>query len=91
MPKFNKSFAAVVMAVVSIAASAPDTNKSDLFDQESSSTSVTSNMDDAALPGRSADGTTRKTRITNDQVTGPGTGAVRGGRTGTVADRSNHG
>jgi len=80
MSKFNKSIAAVAMAVASITASAQDTNKSDLFNQESSSTSVTPNMDDATLPGRSADGTTRKTRITNGQVTELGTGAARGGR-----------
>jgi protein involved in polysaccharide export with SLBB domain len=86
MPKFNQSFAAVVMAVASIAASAQDTNKSDLFNQESSSTSVTSNADDATLPARSADGTTRKTRITNDQATELGIGAVRGDR--AVTDRA---
>jgi protein involved in polysaccharide export with SLBB domain len=76
MFKFNKSFAAVVMAVASIAASAQDTNKSDLFNQESSvtSTSATPNMGDAA----GLTGTARKTRITNGQVGDLGAGG-RGG------------
>jgi protein involved in polysaccharide export with SLBB domain len=82
MFKFNKSFAAVVMAVASIAASAQDTNKSDLFNQESSATSVTPNMGDTALPG----GTTRKTRITNGQVSEQGAAAVRAGTSGTDRD-----
>jgi protein involved in polysaccharide export with SLBB domain len=73
---FNQSFAAVVMAVASIAASAQDTNKSDLFNQESSvtSTSATPNMGDAA----GLTGTARKTRITNGQVGDLGAGG-RGG------------
>lgn len=83
MSKFNKSFAAVAMAVASIAASAQDTNKSDLFNQESSTTSATTESSDSTLPGRSTDGTTRKTRITNGQVTELGTGVVRGDRAGT--------
>jgi protein involved in polysaccharide export with SLBB domain len=79
MFKFNKSFAAVVMVVASIAASAQDTNKSDLFNQDSSATSVTPNVGDAALPGGQPGGMTRKTRITNGQVSEPGSGTVRGG------------
>ena len=77
MFKFNKSFAAVAMALTSIAASAQDTNKSDLFNQEpsasASASSVTPNMGDTAL----STGTTRKTRITNSQASELGTGAVR--------------
>jgi protein involved in polysaccharide export with SLBB domain len=79
MFKFNKSFAAAVMAVASIAASAQDTNKSDLFNQESSATSVTPNMGDAALQGGQAGGTMRKTRITNGQVSELGAGTARSG------------
>jgi hypothetical protein len=84
MFKFNKSFAAVAMAVVSIAASAQDTNKSDFFNQESSaaSTSVTSNMGDAAA----SNGTARKIRITNGQVSELGTGVERGETAGTDRD-----
>lgn len=77
MFKFNKSFAAVAMAVVSIAASAQDTNKSDLFNQEPSSTYVTPNMGDAAV----TPGATRKIRITNGQVSEMGSGAARRGTT----------
>ena len=47
MFKFNKSFAAVGMAVACITASAQDTNKSDLFNQESSATSATTDGVDA--------------------------------------------
>lgn len=74
MFKFNKSFAAVAMAAVSIVASAQDTNRSDLFNQDPSATSVTSNAGDAAAGSR----TVRKTVITNDQVTESGMAAVRG-------------
>ena len=65
MFKFTKSFTAVAVALVSIAASAQDTNKSDLFNQESSSTSTydTRNAGDAAI----SSGSVRKTRITNAQ------------------------
>jgi protein involved in polysaccharide export with SLBB domain len=77
MFKFNKSFAAVVMAVASIAASAQDTNKSDLFNQESSftSTSASPNTGDGGL---SNSGTTRKIRIANGQASELGVAAVRG-------------
>jgi protein involved in polysaccharide export with SLBB domain len=80
MFKFNKSFAAVVMAVASIAASAQDTNKSDLFNQESSaiSTSATPNVGDAVLPDGSASGEGRRTRIANGQVGELGAGRTRG-------------
>jgi protein involved in polysaccharide export with SLBB domain len=65
MFKFNKSFAAVVMAIASIAASAQqDSNKSDLFNQESSTSSVTPNMGDAVSATQPA----RKIHITNGQV-----------------------
>jgi protein involved in polysaccharide export with SLBB domain len=78
MFKFNKSFAAVVMAVASIAASAQqDTSKSDLFNQEPSASSVTSatpNLGDVAQPSQP-----RKIRITNGQVSELGGRAVRGG------------
>jgi protein involved in polysaccharide export with SLBB domain len=85
MFKFNKSFAAVVMAVASIAASAQDTNKSDLFNQEPSATSATPNTGDAGLPNGLASGTTRKIRIANGQVSELGVSAVRGST--PVADR----
>ncbi|WP_322403774.1 SLBB domain-containing protein [Massilia luteola] len=76
MFKFNKSFAAVALAVASIAASAQDTNKADLFNQEFSATSMsaTPNMGDAA----GLTGAARKTRITNGQVGDLGAGG-RGG------------
>ena len=71
MFKFNKSLAAVAMAVASFAASAQDTNKSDLFNQEPTATSATSNLGDVALPSGGA----RKVRITNGQVNDVGAGA----------------
>lgn len=78
MFKFNKSFAAAAMAVASIAASAQqDTNRSDLFNQESSASSATfatPNLGDVAQPSQP-----RKIRITNGQVSELGGGAVRGG------------
>jgi protein involved in polysaccharide export with SLBB domain len=88
MFKFNKSLAAVAMAVASFAAAAQDTNKSDLFNQESSttSTSATPNVGDAALLSGSATGTTRKTRITNGQVSELGGSAVRSGNDLTDRD-----
>ena len=85
MFKFNKSFAAVTMAVASIAASAQDTNKSDLFNQETSATSVTPNVGDAASASGLTSGQARKTRITNGQVSELGAGALRGNN--TVTDR----
>ena len=78
MFKFNKSFAAVAMAAASIAAFAQDTNKSDLFNQESSAPSVTQNVGDTSI----ASGGARKIRITNGQVGEVGEGAVRAGRGG---------
>jgi protein involved in polysaccharide export with SLBB domain len=86
MFKFNKSFAAVAMAVASIAAVAQDTNKSDLFNQEpSTSASDTRNAGDAALFDGQSNETARKTRITNGQVSerrfGDNAGAVRYGKT----------
>jgi protein involved in polysaccharide export with SLBB domain len=70
MFKFNKSFAVVAMTVVSVAASAQDTNKSDFFNQDPSktSTSDTRNAGDAAFAAGQGSGTTRKTRITNGQT-----------------------
>jgi protein involved in polysaccharide export with SLBB domain len=68
MFKFNKSFTAVVMAVASIAASAQDTNRSDLFNQELPASSVTPTVGDAASASGSTSGTVRKTRITNGQA-----------------------
>jgi protein involved in polysaccharide export with SLBB domain len=87
MFKFNKSFAAVAMAVASIAASAQDTNKSDLFNQEPSTTSMsgTRNANDATLFDGLSSGPARKTRITNGQASergfGDNVGATRDGRT----------
>jgi protein involved in polysaccharide export with SLBB domain len=84
MFKFTKSFAAVTIAVASIAASAQDTNKSDYFNQESSapSTSATPSMGDAAAPS----GTARKTRITNGQVGELGVAVDRGDTAGADRD-----
>ncbi|WP_229519452.1 polysaccharide biosynthesis/export family protein [Massilia rhizosphaerae] len=79
MFKFNKSFAVVVMAVASIAASAQDTNKSDLFNQEPF---ATSNQGVGALPNGLSGGTARKILITNGQVSELGEGAIRGGAGG---------
>jgi protein involved in polysaccharide export with SLBB domain len=73
MFKFNKSFAAAVMAVASITASAQDTNKSDLFNQDSSAASATPNLGDAAL----SSGGASKRHITNGQGSELGAGADR--------------
>jgi protein involved in polysaccharide export with SLBB domain len=72
MFKFNKSFAAVVMAVASIAASAQDTNKPDLFNQELSAGSVAQNLGDAPVSGGGA----RKILITNGQASEVGAGVA---------------
>ncbi len=74
MFKFNKSFAAVAMAVVSIAASAQDASKSDLFNQEPAATSTMPSLGEVAP---NVEG--RKIRITNGQVSELGAGAMRGG------------
>jgi protein involved in polysaccharide export with SLBB domain len=87
MFKFTKSFAAVAMAVASIAAFAQDTNKSDLFNQEPSTTSAPDarNAGDAAFSDGLSNQTARKTRITNGQVSergfGDNVGTVRYGKT----------
>lgn len=72
MFKFTKSFAAVAMAAASIAASAQDMNKSDLFNQESTSTSSynSGSVGDATFSNGSNSGSSRRTRITNGQVNG---------------------
>jgi len=73
MFKFTKSFAAVAMAAASIAASAQDMNKSDYFNQEqtsSSSYNPGNAAGDAGFSNGANSGTTRKTRITNGQVSG---------------------
>jgi protein involved in polysaccharide export with SLBB domain len=80
MFKFTKSFAAVALAVVSIAASAQSTsyNSSDLFNQDSSSAAATSNapgMREAA----SSSTLSRKLVISNDQVNELGAAAQRNG------------
>lgn len=87
MFKFNKSFAAVAMALASVAASAQDTNKSDLFNQESSaiSTSTAPSMGDAALPNGLGSAVGRRIRITNGQVTEQGAAGARGGN--VMSDR----
>ena len=82
MFKFNKSFAAVAMAVASVAASAQDASKSDLFNQEPATTSTTPSMGDAASAGQA-----RRVRISNGQVGESGPGGVRGGTAAPVADR----
>jgi protein involved in polysaccharide export with SLBB domain len=80
MFKFNKSFAAVALAVASVTASAQDTNKSDLFNQDPTATSATSpvpNLGDAGVSGGPTSGTARKTRITNGSVGDMGADAPR--------------
>lgn len=72
MFKFNKSFAAVAMAVVSVAASAQDTSKSDLFNQEPAATSTTPNLGEVAPTAEA-----RKVRITNNQLSELGAGVPR--------------
>jgi protein involved in polysaccharide export with SLBB domain len=85
MFKFNKSFAAVVMALASIAAFAQqDTNRSDLFNQEpsaTSATSATSNLGEAVQPSEP-----RRIRITNGQVSELGAAAVRDAAGANVTD-----
>jgi protein involved in polysaccharide export with SLBB domain len=49
MFKFNKSFAAAALAVASVVASAQDTNKSDLFNQEAPAAPTTQNASDSAF------------------------------------------
>jgi protein involved in polysaccharide export with SLBB domain len=73
MFKFKTSFAAVTMAVASIAASAQETPKSDLFNQEAS-TPVTPNAGDSISV---ANQPARKIRITNSQVSELGAPATR--------------
>jgi len=80
MFKFTKSFAAVVLAAVSIAASAQSTsnNSPDLFNQDAPSAAATSNapgMRDAS----SSSALSRKLVISNDQVTELGSAAQRNG------------
>jgi protein involved in polysaccharide export with SLBB domain len=82
MFKFNKSFAAVALAVASVAASAQNTSKSDLFNQEPVATSRTLNVGDDAATDE-----TRRIRITNSQVSELGPGSVRGGTPSTATDR----
>jgi protein involved in polysaccharide export with SLBB domain len=72
MFKFNKSFAAVVLAVASVAASAQDISNSDIFNQEAAATSTTPKLADVAPTAEA-----RKTRITNRQVSELGAGAMR--------------
>lgn len=82
MFKFNKSFAAMVLTVTTIAAAAQDTNNPELFNQnvpaspvETSSATGMPNMGDS----QPASAPPRKVRITNGQVGEPGAGTVRGG------------
>ena len=76
----------MAMAVASIAASAQDTNKSDLFNQETSPTSVTtSNMGSAASANGLTSDAARKTRITNSPFSELGAGSTSGN--GAAADR----
>jgi protein involved in polysaccharide export with SLBB domain len=82
MFKFNKSFAAVALAVASVAASAQNTSKSDLFNQEPVATSRTLNVGDDTATDE-----TRRIRITNGQVSELRPGSVRGGTPSTATDR----
>lgn len=86
MFKFNKSFTAMAMAVASIAASAQDTNKSDLFNQETAPTSImTSNIGSAASANGVTSDAARKTRITNSSFSELGAGSMSG--SGVATDR----
>ncbi|GAA5012520.1 SLBB domain-containing protein [Massilia kyonggiensis] len=84
MFKFNKSFAAmaITMAVASVAASAQDATKSDLFNQEPVTMSTMPSMGGGASAGEA-----RRIRITNGQVSELGPDGARGGITAAVANR----
>jgi protein involved in polysaccharide export with SLBB domain len=81
MFKFTKSFAAVALAVASIAASAQSTgnNSSDLFNQGSSAAAGTLNMPGTSGMGdaSSSSAPSRKMVITNGQVSELGATAIR--------------
>jgi protein involved in polysaccharide export with SLBB domain len=80
MFKFTKSFAAVALAIASIAASAQSTgNNTDLFNQEPSATSTTSGMGDA-----SSSAVPRRAIITNSQTSDLGAAAARNGMLGNL-------
>lgn len=81
MFKFTKNFAAVALAATSLAAVAQDTNsRSDLFNQDMSSTSTTSSMGEST----SSAGQSRRVSINNSQANELG----NAGRTGNAADAS---
>jgi protein involved in polysaccharide export with SLBB domain len=74
MFKFTKNFAAVALAATSIAASAQDTNsRSDLFNQDMSSTTATPGMGNATVPPTQQ----RRMSITNNQPDDLGTASDR--------------
>jgi protein involved in polysaccharide export with SLBB domain len=83
MFKFTKSFAAVALAVASIAASAQITgnNSSDLFNQDSSAAAGTLNVPGTSGMGgaSSSSALSRKMVITNGQVSELGAAAIRNG------------
>jgi protein involved in polysaccharide export with SLBB domain len=83
MFKFTKSFAAVALAVASIAASAQSTsnNSSDLFNQDSSAAAGTLNVPGTSSMGdaSSSSALSRKMVITNGQVSELGATAIRNG------------
>jgi len=82
MFKFNKNFAAVALAATSVAASAQDmnTNRSDLFNQEPSTT-TSGRGEVAATPAQP-----RRLSITNDQVSELGAAGVRNGAGVNIPD-----
>jgi len=84
MFKFTKNFAVVALAATSIAASAQDTNtsnKSDLFNQDMSSTSASQGASDFSLSSTQS----RRLTITNNQVGDFGTASGRNGVAGNMS------
>jgi protein involved in polysaccharide export with SLBB domain len=82
MFKFTKSFAAVVLAATSLAATAQDTNstRSDLFNQDMSSTSGTAGVNESTF----STGQSRRLSITNSQTGEIGALGARGNTLGAM-------
>jgi protein involved in polysaccharide export with SLBB domain len=82
MFKFTKNIAAVALAATSIAATAQDTNssRSDLFNQDMSSTSATAGMNESAFSA----GQSRRLSITNSQTGDIGAFGAFGARGNTA-------
>lgn len=83
MFKFTKNLAALALAATSIAASAQDTNtsnRSDLFNQDMSSTSASQGTGDSSLSSTQS----RRLSITNNQAGDLGTASGRNGVAGNM-------